>query len=161
VTLRELTDAAKAEADKQGLDRDFVSAIISAESSWNPWVVRHEPLYTYLYCPRECASKFGIPSATTETFMQKTSFGLMQVMGAVAREAGFDRWLTELLQPEIGLQYGCMHLKKQLARYGGDEMKAAASYNHGSAQMTSGRLFVNQWYVDRVHAKLLELRRLS
>jgi soluble lytic murein transglycosylase-like protein len=162
MTRKDEVDLARGVAKRHGLDPDFVCAIIQVESDWNTWAVRHEPLYKHLFHPRVCADKFGIPSVNTETFLQMTSFGLMQVMGAVAREAGFDGWLTELCNPEYGLEYGCKHLKKKIVLYGGDEMKAAAAYNAGSARyLESGAHFVNQAYCNKVNHKLLELRRLS
>jgi soluble lytic murein transglycosylase-like protein len=158
---KELVELARGAADKHGINQDLVCAVVFVESAWNPWAVRHEPLFKYLYHPRECADRFGIPSVTTETFLQMTSLGLMQVMGAVAREYGFDRWLTELSDPELGLEYGCRHLKKKLEAYGGDEMAAVSAYNAGVARKTHGGMFTNQAHVDRVHARLVELRRIG
>jgi len=158
---KELVELAHAAADSAGIDRDLVSAVITVESSWNPWVVRHEPNYRWTYHPPECADRFGIPSALTETFLQMTSWGLMQIMGANAREYGFDRWLTELTDPELGLKYGCQHLKRQLIRYGGNEMDAVSAYNAGIVRKTPGGLYFNKTYVDRVHQQLVTLRRIS
>jgi hypothetical protein len=162
MTRKDQVEVARKVAQAHGLDPDLVCAVIYVESNWNSWSVRHEPMYKYLFHPRICADKFGIPSVNTETFLQMTSFGLMQVMGAVAREYGFDGWLTELCIPELGLEYGCKHLKKKLDLYGGNEMKAAAAYNAGSVRYEpSGVNFINQGYTNKVHAKLHELRRIS
>jgi len=62
-------------------------------------------------------SKFGgvvvgdRASILTELLGQQTSWGLMQIMGATARERGFRGWLTELCDPATNLEWGCRHLR--------------------------------------------------
>ena len=62
---------------------------------------------------------------------QRISYGLCQVMLAVAREYGFGGWPCELCRPETGLKYGAMHLAAKMRQAGGDTTKALLLYNGG------------------------------
>lgn len=148
--VRELATAAAAEA---GLNSALVEAIVSVESAGRPWAVRYEPLYrwTMPQAPRPAGC-----TADTEAVMQRTSWGLMQIMGALARELGHEGWLTELVDAELNLRLGCAHLKRLTARFGeryGLEGVIAA-YNAGSPRKKPGGQWVNQGYVDKVLAAL-------
>ncbi len=139
-------------ARELGLDPDLVRAIVLIESSGDPWAVRYEPAFYYRYV------RGKIPGISiTEEVARATSWGLMQVMGQVARERGFQgKFLSALCDPETGLRFGALHLKRFLDRHG-DVEKAVAAYNAGSPRMANGR-FVNQAYVDKV---MREYRRLK
>lgn len=150
-------DLIKAAAAVEGLPWELVAAHVAVESSFIPTQVRYEPGWRYLHFPREHASKL-FASVETETATQMCSWGLGQIMGSVAREYGFERWLPELCDPKTGLQYMCKHLKKFWIQYGGDQASVSAAYNGGSARKTEGGLFVNQVYVDKIHAQLLKLQ---
>lgn len=126
-------------AEKYGLPWPLVMAVVDVESSGNPWAYRYEPAYQWLV---------GQGLTPTEQMAQRTSWGLMQVMGAVAREYGFKGWLTELCQPDVGLEYGCRHLKRYADRYR-NWLDAIAAYNAGSPRK-AGDVYVNQSYVDKV-----------
>ena len=66
----------------------------------------------------------------TEFNAQCTSRGLMQVMGAVARERGFvGQFLTELCDPETGIEYGVRQLTIFLKKY--ELRMALLRYNGG------------------------------
>lgn len=137
-------------AEKHGLKPALVMAICEVESGFNPLAARHEPAFRYIVQksdkPREC-------SLATEINLQKTSFGMMQVMGATARELGLKGWITSLVDPETGLEWGCRYLKDRVRKYGSLGVDAViASYNAGSPRYENekeGR-FVNQGYVDKV-----------
>ena len=87
-----------------------------------------------------------------EWWAQQASWGLMQVMGAVAREHGFrEPFLPQLTDINTGLHYGCKHLAAQLARTRGDVDKALESYNGGFGSIGSA---VTQAYVVKVRAHL-------
>lgn len=129
----------------------LVKAICYVESGFNPWAVRYEPNYKWIYGDQSRMSE-------TEKFMQKCSFGMLQVMGAVAREYGFThRYLTQLCEPKIGIEYGCKHLAYYYAKYN-DYDKAIVSYNAGSPRRDVNDLdkdgnvteWVNQQYLDKV-----------
>jgi hypothetical protein len=88
-----------------------------------------------------------------EWWAQQASWGLMQVMGAVARECGFHgNYLSQLLDPEEGTEFGCRHLAilkgRYIQVYGWDGVIAA--YNAGSPRIVHAGGFENQQYVDRV-----------
>lgn len=141
------------------LDANLIRAIISTESSFIPDATRFEPHWRYHWNVRHFAEKCGITVAEEEE-MQATSWGLMQVMGTVARELGFTDVLSELLLPAFGIFYGCKKLRKLSDKYG-DEEKVVSAYNQGSPRMTPGGMFMNQQYVDKVYSRLRELRKLS
>ena len=128
---------------------ELVIAIIKVESGFDASVVRYEPDYRYIYKPFEV--KPHDCSYTTEITLQKMSWGLMQIMGAVAREYGFRGWLTRLLSPHENLKYGIMHLKKleergkrhekQLRRkYGLNDL--ISDYNDGNWRSYSNTIYV-------------------
>ena len=76
--------------------------------------------------------------------------GLMQPMGEVAREQGFDStYLSALFEPFNSIDQGATLLKKLLTRYGHDTLAAISAYNQGSARRTHGT-FENAQYVYRV-----------
>lgn len=139
-----------------GVDVDLVCAIAETESNWNEWAVRFEPAYRYLEQPVEWAVRTGI-TVDTETTLQKTSWGAMQVMGGVARQYGYNKPLTMLTLPEDGLTMGITHLKAKYERYGGVEKNVIAAYNGGVPVLTNG-VYKNQKYVDIVLAKLRDIR---
>ena len=68
----------------------------------------------------------------TEAYARGFSWGLMQVMGQVAREMGFDSpSLSELCDPAQGLAIGCKILRKKLDSVGGDVTRALLAWNGG------------------------------
>jgi soluble lytic murein transglycosylase-like protein len=148
-------------ADRFGVNSELFRAIIHVESSWNPLSRRYEPEYKYLYFYRDCASKFEIDPLVEER-NQKTSWGLCQVMGAVAREQGFIGHLETLCIAPKGLEAGARHLRRFVERYGEDnESNIIAAYNAGAARKDSSGMYRNQRYVDKVYIELRRLRQLS
>jgi soluble lytic murein transglycosylase-like protein len=125
-------------AKKYELDPVVVAAVVLQESAGNPWAIRYEPNYRWLY---PAGGPLLVPrgvSEATEVAQQKTSFGLMQVLGAVAREHGCaDPFLTVLCQPAKGLEYGCRHLAKQKKRWPATH-KYLAAYNAGRPDVAAG-----------------------
>lgn len=143
-----ITDAAV----KYALPLDVLVAMVLVESGGNPWAYNPEPHYRYLVDVRtgkpfrplsvsELASEIppadfpsfpGVPR-DAEWWGQQASWGLLQVMGAVAREAGYrESFLTALCDPWTGLDYGARHLRHQLNRYG-NIRDAIVAYNTGNA----------------------------
>lgn len=156
-----------AEASRHGLRPAWVLGIVTVESggeadAWNP-----EPRYRYLWDlragkpfraltpeenvsetpPKDFAAPRGIdPDA--EWWGQQASWGLMQVMGAVARELGYTgRHMPGLCRPEIGVRYGCRHLAALLRRHGSKLELAVAAYNAGSPRLEEPRV---RDYVNKV-----------
>jgi len=142
----ELTTLIKSAASRRSLPWELVYAICQVESSLNPSAIRHEPRYRWLVGDNETLSP-------TERQDQMTSWGLMQVMGAVARELGHTGPLSDLLDPPTGLFYGCLHLRRFRAKYD-IWPDVIAAYNAGSPRRVAGQIgpYVNQSYVDKVLA---------
>jgi soluble lytic murein transglycosylase-like protein len=113
-------------ATKYGLDKFLVCAVIEQESGWNPWAVRFEPGFLRSYVkPADPANP------TTKEITRASSFGLMQIMGLVAVEFGFGGlFLTQLCDPDLGVDFGCRKLQKEFAIHGEAET-ALLAYNGG------------------------------
>lgn len=134
-------------ADKYDLDAKWIAACVLTESNGNQHTARYEPGYKYLYHPRTFAAKLGI-SVETETALQMLSVGLMQPMGAVARELGFTGHLGLLYDVNANLDIGVKHLATKFKKYANIE-DAIAAYNAGSVRKTAGGMYENQRHVDR------------
>jgi len=81
-----------------------------------------------------------------------------QVIGTVAREHNFRGWFPELCRPELGILYGCKHLKKFFGIYRTTE-DVVAAYNAGGVRKTKGGMYENQRYVDKVMKIYRQLER--
>lgn len=162
-------------AKQHGLRPIVVAAIVARESSGNPWAYNPEPAYEHLWDLRDNAPyrrltgterraagpPVGFPSpsgadADAEFWGQRASWGLMQVMGAVAREVGFsDPFLTKLCDPEHGIEFGC----RALAMFGARMMKLGshsedamvAAYN-GGFKGNLNAPYRSQAYLSRVRS---------
>src|SRR3990167_4673122 len=118
--MTELRVAVDRIARAEGLDPALVRAVIAQESGWNPYAWNPEPRWRYFWNV-ETGSPFR-PVRTVEIanafppkdfpclkgdrdqewWAQQASWGLMQIMGAVAREQGFrGPYLPELCAPAI------------------------------------------------------------
>lgn len=107
-------------AERHQLPANLVQAIIHVESNGNPFAVRYEPAFAARYLDKSLMiiKSFAPCSETTERMARACSWGLMQVMGQVAREHGFKGpYLSALCDPEIGIEYGCLHLAKKVRSY--------------------------------------------
>ena len=113
-----------------GLEPALVCAVIEQESAWNPWSVRYEPGFLSRYvAPLYTAGKLS----ATEAYTRSMSWGLMQVMGQVARENGFSQpSLAELCDPATGIEFGCRVLAARMARAKGDAPAALLAWNGGA-----------------------------
>lgn len=131
-----------------GVDRDLVYSIAEVESAHSHWAVRYEKGWKYFFETKQNAARLNI-SEETEHVLQACSWGILQVMGSVARELGFKRELPKLCQPTYGLFFGIKKLASIADRYDSVEQVIAA-YNAGSARRTLEGDFVNQSYVDKV-----------
>jgi len=152
--------AAQKAAERFGVPVDLIRAVIRVESGGDRWAMRYEPRFQWLWDIERGASFDGddpdaMPSiqpasSPTEYHAQRTSFGLMQVMGATARQLGFDRpFLTALCELDTGIEYGCRYLARLYDEYG-DWEKAAAAYNAGSPRRMDSGEWENQGYIDRL-----------
>ncbi len=113
-----------------GIEPQLVCAVIEQESAWNPWAVRYEPGFLSRYvAPLYTAGKVS----ATEAYTRSMSWGLMQVMGQVAREFGFsDPSLAELCDPATGVEFGCRILAVRLLKSKDDVPAALQAWNGGA-----------------------------
>lgn len=158
-------------AARHGLSPLLVSAVVQVESTGNPYAWNPEPHYRWFWNvrtnqPFRTLTRAEIEAETPpvdfpclagdrdqEWWAQQASWGLMQVMGAVARELGFNRkYLTQLTDPEDSLEYGCRKLLQLKGRYFEAHGWAGviAAYNAGSPRANTAGRFENQSYVDKV-----------
>jgi soluble lytic murein transglycosylase-like protein len=122
----------------QSLDPALVCAIVEQESAWNPWAMRYEPaFFTKYVAPLYTNQKIS----ASEAYARGFSWGLMQVMGQVAREYGFDGlFLAALCDPECGLAIGCRVLRKKLEGAGGDVARGLLAWNGGGNPAYPGQV---------------------
>ncbi len=160
-------------AARHGLEPALVAAIVQVESGGNAYAWNPEPHYRWFWdvrrnrpfrtlTPVEISGEvppLDFPTLAgdrdQEWWAQQASWGLMQVMGAVAREMGFTRkYLTQLTDPEDSLEYGCrklLQLRGRFEKAHGIEGVIAA-YNAGSPRRDAVGNFVNIDYVRKVMA---------
>ena len=126
------------------------------ESGLNTYAMRYEPKFRYLFPPDDKPQQF-----TTEWFGQKTSWGLLQVMGAVARERQFDsKYLSELCDPQVNLKIASEYLAELRGRSDGSWAGSLSAYN-GGLRGNRKPPFRNQFYVDKVESKVDKYRRFT
>lgn len=105
----DLIALARAAATAHELDPALVCAVVEQESAWDAHAIRYEPSFRTRY-----VAPLGLPP--TEEVARSISWGLMQVMGQVAREHGFGgKFLSALCDPAVGLDIGCAVLDAKLA----------------------------------------------
>ena len=131
----DLIQLARLRAAQFELHPGLVCAVIEQESRWESWALRYEPAFQAKYVdPLKLSGQLRTFGATkdTESALRSCSFGLMQIMGQVAREHGLEvPFLTELCNPERGLELGCSFLAKKLEQAGGDATRALQLWNGG------------------------------
>ena len=134
-----------------GLPPELILAIIEAESGGNPHAAAFNQNYSGVNLK---AQRPALCSPDAENVLQRMAWGLMQVMGATARSAGFDGWLTELVDPEVNIRIGVSYLSalsgKYKASHGLDGVIAA--YQAGAPRRAQGdkSKYRNQGYVNKV-----------
>ena len=153
------------------IDANLVLALIEVESSNNKYAYRVEPHYRYLWdvednspfrhvkvgeelsAPDDFPYTRGVNSRDSEWWGQKSSWGPLQIMGAVTREYGFKGPFPELCG-DLGVEYGIRHLaymkKRFYSKYLWDGVIAA--YNAGRPRLDFDGKYRNQTYVDKVNA---------
>lgn len=120
-----LISLARQTAQQLNLPPALVCALIEQESSWNPWAIRYEPAFFDRYIAPQHLNP-------TEAHARAFSYGLMQVMGQVARELGFTgAYLAALCDPQTAIEYGCRKLKNCLSKANGVVEDALLRYNGG------------------------------
>ena len=137
------------------LDYNLILAVIWQESDGNQWAYRYEPGYQYFYDVNAKKPLYSVALSvaenravalkvlgSTEFTQQSASWGLMQSMGAVARERGFTGYMPRLCDALVGVKLCCEFLNDLYDRSGNDVRKALLRYNGGGH------------YPDEVLAKL-------
>ena len=126
----QLVILARKAAAAQSLDPALVCAVVEQESAWNPWAMRYEPLFFAKYVASLYTNN---KISASEAYARGFSWGLMQVMGQVARETGFDAlFLSALCDAEQGLAIGCKVLRKKFDAMAGDTTRALLAWNGGA-----------------------------
>jgi soluble lytic murein transglycosylase-like protein len=115
-------------AQKHGLDTALLCALIEHESSWNQWAIRYEPQFFARYILPLLQNQ---TVRDTEARARAFSWGLMQILGQVAREFGFAGDLASLCDPDIGTEWGCRKLKHCMDRHVGNTKAALLEFNGG------------------------------
>lgn len=163
-------------ANAHGLDPMLIAGLVATESNFNPWAWNPEPAYRYLWNVRtkapfrtptaaEIASEFPpkdfpaiLGDPDQEWWGQQASWGLMQLMGALAREHGFrGPYLPELCDPATNLEIGCTQLSALMTWAHGDPNQALSAYNGGKGGNTI-KPFRNQIYATKVLAAAAALK---
>ena len=136
-----LTLARKA-ATAQSLDPALVCAVVEQESGWNPWAMRYEPAFFTKYVASLYTNN---KVSATEAYARGFSWGLMQVMGQVAREAGFEGlFLSALCDPEQGLAVGCRVLRRKFDAMAGDTTRGLLAWNGGGNPGYAGQVLARR-----------------
>jgi soluble lytic murein transglycosylase-like protein len=125
----QLVALARKTAAAQSLDPALVCSVVEQESAWNPWAMRYEPAFFTKYVASLYTNN---KISASEAYARGFSWGLMQVMGQVARETGFDGlFLSALCDPEQNLAIGCKVLRKKFDAMAGDTTRALLAWNGG------------------------------
>ncbi len=143
---REVEIAAKANL----LDPDLVQSVCEVESAGRTSAYRYEPKFWARYLKNNPEWVGSNPERVS------ASYGLMQCMFPVAKEHGFRSDPEALFMPQIGINYGCIHLASLMAWAKGDTSKALAAYNAGQGGWKST---AGQAYAAKVLTKLQEIVR--
>jgi len=121
-----LISLARTAAAQHALDPALICAIVEQESAWDPHAIRYEPAFRTRY-----VAPLGLPP--TEEVARSISWGLMQVMGQVAREHGFTaKSLAALCEPDTGLAMGCTVFAAKLHAGAGAVERALTLWNGGA-----------------------------
>lgn len=176
VTPATIQSAARLAAAEFNLPEALVIAIVEVESGYEPDAWNPEQRYSWFwnyvlnapfrritaaeslseYPPKDFPAPAGVDT-DAEWWGQQASWGLMQVMGAVARERGYrGKFFTSLCSDwNLGLRIGCHHLSVLRNRYfgAGQWFDVIAAYNAGSPRRRADGRYENQDYVNKVNAR--------
>lgn len=141
------------ESAKYNLDPALIAAIIFQESGGKEDAREYSRGYPYVYKPTFFAKMHGI-AFKNELEGQRTSYGLMQIKCATARDIGYLGKCQKLFNASLNLKYGVKYLSILKRRYKSD-LNMISAYNQGQPFRFSSGKFKNHSYVNSV----LNLRR--
>lgn len=147
-------------ANRHAIPVHLLAAIVAKESSFRPDAIRREPAYRWVWDTpgKKAFRRLTATEATSvdppadfkglngddpylEWVGQRTSWGLCQVMGAVARELGFAGADFEyLFDVDRNLSLGSRLFARLLARYPVED--AVSAYNAGHPTVANERTYV-------------------
>jgi soluble lytic murein transglycosylase-like protein len=131
-------ELARAASIRHGLDAALVCAVIEQESAWDTNAIRYEPGFRARYVA-------PLQLTPSEEIARSISWGLLQVMGQVAREHDFDgKFLSALCDPTVGIEIGCRVLAAKLSAAPGDLSRGLQLWNGGA----------NPQYASQVMARM-------
>ena len=141
------------------VDPNLLLAMIYQESGGDEAALRYEVAWRYFWNPKASGGLYdkGLSVeanrshawnvlGSTEFHSQSFSWGLLQVMGSVARELGLKGYLAKICDPTVGLKMGLLHMQKKMKQAKGDVHKALEFYNGSGI------------YADEVLKKLAEIK---
>jgi soluble lytic murein transglycosylase-like protein len=139
---------------------ELILAIIEVESGGEAYAAKLNPHYPFTM--PQAKRPAGVDH-NTEIYMQKTAWGLMQVMGATARSVGFDGRLPELTDPAVNVKTGVAYLETLMSKYHARHglSGVAAAYNGGAPRKRPDGKFLNQGYVDKVMKAMEKYRAVA
>ena len=123
-----LISLAKLTAVQFNLIPTLVCGICEQESSWNADATRYEEAFYLHYIEPMVLSQELLDM--TEAKNRATSWGLMQVMGEVARELLYTGPFP-FVEPGEGIRIGCEKFARCVAAAKGDMVAALLRYNGG------------------------------
>lgn len=136
-SVHRFMDQIQKAAERYSIPTRVLAGLVAQESQGDTWAAKPEEKYRWTFgrlASHVPLLKKLLPRWRTQAqdfYMQRISFGLCQVMGAVARELGFKGYLTMLCNPEIGARMGAAKLADCLKRSNGDLRAALLRYNGG------------------------------
>lgn len=135
--------------DKNYIDPLAIIALVQVESSGNRFALRYEKNYKWLYNVKQVSDREGISLEETAN-LQKYSYGLTQIMGAVAYERGLTGLPYRLFDPLVNLDLGIKHwIVKKKAQSLNNVIDIYAAYNAGSCRKLKNGLYENEKYVAK------------
>jgi len=131
-------------SEKYSVDENLIKAIITVESDNNVFAFRYEPTlkfadwYNTILSEKERTNDYSY-----------CSYGLMQVLFAVAKGNGFRGSPTQLFLPEHNIKYGTK-LLSTLQKHYKSIPDVISAYNQGSNAKNEDGKYKNQDYVNKV-----------
>lgn len=159
VSSEEIKELVFKKAKEFSISPYLILGIIKKESAFNNQAVRYEQNWRWPF-NIEMFAKLNKITFNTENNLQSHSWGLMQVMGTVARELGHRGTFFELLIPDVNLTYGCLKLASLLKKYSTED-NAISAYNQGNVRRLADGRYANFDYVDQVKQFKREFEGLS